>query len=85
MAKKFSSGINWDGPHRYFLQNTSPEALLADQEPPVCKRKGCKNHLSIQEQLFGDICQQCSQPFYMDNFIGEFEFLPITTIAYLQK
>jgi hypothetical protein len=32
-----------------------------ENEPQVCKTFSCKNHLSIEERRFGDICVHCQE------------------------
>ena len=47
-----------------------------ENEPQVCKTFSCKNHLSIEERRFGDICVHCQEKIvWLLEIIYTFDFI----------
>lgn len=46
---------------RRYINGHPVEELLLDEEDniPTCKIFGCRNHLSLQEQMCGSVCVGC--------------------------
>lgn len=73
--KQLKKSIKHPNEHPYMLIGSHHLIIEPDEnnfrgtdenEPQVCKTFSCKNHLSIEERRFGDICVHCQEKNSLD-------------------